>query len=505
MSLLEWSGRRAEDPDGRNALARLREGESDAEVARTTGLPRATVAGIRSYYDLITPAARVCDGTACHFAGAARLASELGAHGPVEGVRCLGHCYAAPAFQSGERAFAKPASESLEAWIAGWGEGPEPRDRPSPIPRHSLAASPVVLRNLVPAARAAGLGEYDLPPGPEILAAIDAAGLRGRGGAAFPTAAKWRAARDVEAPERFVVANGDEGDPGSFVDRLLLEEDPHAVLAGMLACARVIGARRGFIYIRGEYPRARTVVEAAIGAARTAGHLGGRFDVTVVAGAGAYVCGEETALLRSIEGLRGESRPKPPYPTERGLHGRPTVVQNVETLAVVPWIARTGRAGGTKAACLSGAVARPGVVEVPLGTPLRRVLEEGGGGPPPGRPWRMALVGGPMGRVLPERLFDTPLSFEDLPGMGHAGIVVLDESASPRALAEHLFAFVAAESCGACTPCRVGTAQLRRMADRARLERLLDTLEMGSLCGFGQGVPRPIRDLLAHCGDRVFE
>jgi NADH:ubiquinone oxidoreductase subunit F (NADH-binding) len=446
----------------------------------------------------------VCDGTACHFQGAPRLAAALGAHGPVAGVRCLGHCYAAPAFQSGERAFAKPAAEPLDAWIAVCGGRPEPEPRPSPIPRRSLAPSPVVLRNLVPGARPAGLEEFDLPPGHEILATIDATGLRGRGGAAFPTGAKWRAARDVDAPERFVVANGDEGDPGSFVDRLLLEEDPHAVLAGMLACARVIGARRGIVYIRGEYPRARTTVEAAIGEARAAGHLGGHFDVTVVAGAGAYVCGEETALLRSIEGLRGESRPKPPYPTERGLHGRPTVVQNVETLAVVPWIARTGRAGGTKAACLSGAVARPGVVEVPLGTPLRQVLEEGGGGPPPGRRWRMALVGGPMGRVLPERLFDTPLSYEDLSGMGHAGIVALDDSVSPRALAEHLFAFAAAESCGACTPCRAGTAQLRRMSERAGLERLLDTLEMGSLCGFGQGVPRPIRDLLAHCGDGLF-
>jgi NADH:ubiquinone oxidoreductase subunit F (NADH-binding) len=180
------------------------------------------------------------------------------------------------------------------------------------------------------------------------------------------------------------------------------------------------------------------------------------------------------------------------------------VVQNVETLAVVPWIARTGQAGGTKAVCVSGAVARPGVVEVALGTSLRRVLEEGAAGPLPGRPWRMALVGGPMGRLLPEPLFDTPLSYEGLPGMGHAGIVVLDASVRVRALAEHLFAFAAAESCGACTPCRVGTAQLRRMTDRARLERLLDTLQTGSLCGFGQGVPRPIRDLLTHYGDQVF-
>jgi NADH:ubiquinone oxidoreductase subunit F (NADH-binding) len=256
--------------------------------------------------------------------------------------------------------------------------------------------------------------------------------------------------------------------------------------------------------VRAEYPRAQAVVQQAIVEARAAGHLGHGFDVEVTSGAGAYVCGEETALLRSIEGLRGESQPKPPYPTQRGLFGRPTVVQNVETLAVVPWIARTRRAGGTKAFSLSGAIARPGVVEAPLGTPLRRVLEEAGGGPPPGRRWRMALIGGPMGCVLPEARFDAALSYEALPGLGHGGIVLLDRTVTPRALAEHLFAFAAAESCGACTPCRVGSARLAAMPDRERLERLLETMEMGSLCGFGLGVPRPIRDLLEHFGDEVF-
>ena len=504
MGLLEWARRRARASGEGSAVDRLLAGESDEAVALATGLPRATVAGIRSFYDQLAPLPRVCDGTACHFGGAARLADALDAQAPTGRVRCLGHCYAAPSFLSGERVFARPVGETPESWISGWGEGPAPQEDLSPIPRLSLATPAIVLRNLVPGTRRAGLGEYHLPAAAEILAAIEAASLRGRGGAAFPTAAKWRAARDQPGPERFVVANGDEGDPGSFVDRLLLEEDPHAVLAGMLACARVIDARRGFLYIRGEYPHARAMAEEAVREARAAGHLGAHFDVTVVPGAGAYVCGEETGLLRSIEGLRGEAQPKPPYPTERGLYGRPTVVQNVETLAVVPWIARTRRPGGTKAVCLSGAIARPGVVEVSLGTPLRRVLDEAGGGPPAGRRWRMALVGGPMGRVLPESLFDTRLSYETLPGMGHAGVVLLDDTVSARALAEHLFAFAAAESCGACAPCRIGTAQLRRMPDRERLERLLGTLELGSLCGFGQGVPRPIRDLIEHFGDQVF-
>lgn len=502
MHLIEWARRHAGERPAPNALARLLAGGSDGEVAHATGLPLAAVAGVRSYYDLVAPGPRVCDGTACHFAGAGALAERLSAAGAIARVRCLGHCHAAPAFLSGSRVFARPAGETLERWLADWGEA-EPHEDLTATPRLSLADPPVVLRNLLPGARRAGLGEYRLPEAGEILAAIETAGLRGRGGAAFPTAAKWRAARDARAPERYVVANGDEGDPGSFVDRLLLEEDPHAVLSGMLACARVIGAARGFVYVRGEYPRAREILRAAIDEARAAGHLGRGFDVEVVSGAGAYVCGEETALLASLEGLRGEARPKPPYPTERGLHGRPTVVQNVETLAAVPWIARNARGGGTKAFSLSGAIARPGVVEAPLGTPLRRLLTGAGGGAPSGRRWRMALVGGPMGRVLPEAGFDAPLSYDGLPGLGHGGIVVLDESVTPRALAEHLFAFAAAESCGSCTPCRAGTARLHAIRERAGLERLLETLEMGSLCGFGQGVPRPIRDLLEHFGDEV--
>jgi NADH:ubiquinone oxidoreductase subunit F (NADH-binding) len=504
MILHEWARRRAQAGNDRSALARLIAGESDPEVARATGLPLASVAGVRSYYDLLEPGPQVCDGTACHFAGGGSLAAALGLRGPASAVRCLGHCYAAPTFMSGGRVFARPAAQPLDAWIAGWGEGSEPHEDLAAPPRASLADPAIVLRNLLPGTRPAGLGEYALPGGPEILAAIAATGLRGRGGAAFPTAAKWQAARDTEAPERFVVANGDEGDPGSYVDRLLLEEDPHAVLAGMVACARVIGAARGFVYVRAEYPRAQARVREAIAEARAAGHLGRGFEVEVTSGAGAYVCGEETALLRSIEGLRGESQLKPPYPAQRGLFGRPTVVQNVETLAVVPWIARTRRATGTKAFCLSGAIERPGVVEAPLGTPLRHLLDQAGGGPGRGRHWRMALVGGPMGCVLPAARFDTALSYDALPGLGHGGIVLLDQAVTPRDLAQHLFAFAAAESCGACTPCRVGTARLAAMSDRTSLERLLETMAIGSLCGFGQGVPRPIRDLLEHFGDEVF-
>jgi NADH:ubiquinone oxidoreductase subunit F (NADH-binding) len=367
-----------------------------------------------------------------------------------------------------------------------------------------LTPEPVILRHLVDGAAPDPDTEYRGLPDPQtILEAVVESGLRGRGGAAFPTGAKWRTARDTPAFDRYVVANGDEGDPGSFVDRLLLEEDPHAVLAGMLACARAIGARRGVVFIRREYGQAQAVMRQAIQWAEGAGYLRD-FQVRVVSGAGSYVAGEETALLRAIEGLRAEPTPKPPYPAVRGLEGLPTVVQNVETLAAVPWVVERKRRADTKVVCVTGAVSRPGAVEIALGTPLSDVLQRGCGGAAGGRTWKMALVGGPMGRVLPVSAFGTPLSFEALPGMGHAGVHVLDDRVSARALARHLFEFAAAESCGNCAPCRIGTAQLSSRQDRLQLERLLTTLELGSLCGFGQGVPRPIRDLLREFPEEMF-
>jgi formate dehydrogenase iron-sulfur subunit len=501
--LLEWARRHEPRDADELAPSNLHAGRGDGVIARDRGMPRAARAGIRSFYDQLGHESSVCDGTSCHFAGGDALAERLRGLAPIDEVRCLGHCYAAPSFRSGDRVYAKPSHMDVEAWLAHWGEGPDPVEDILPIPRHSLTTHPVVLRNLLIGTRPAGASEYDLPDGAAILAAVDAAKLNGRGGADYPTAAKWRAARDTPAPDRFVVANGDEGDPGSFVDRLLLEDDPHVVLAGMVACARVIGARRGIVYIRAEYPHARETTRRAIVEARRGGWFGPDFDVEVVSGAGSYVCGEETALLRSIEGLRGEHSPKPPYPAQSGLFGLPTVVQNVETLSAVPWIVRTGRSAGTKVVCVAGAVRSPGAVEVDLGTSLLRVLEQGAGGAPEGRRWRMALIGGPMGRVLPAASFDTPLSYKTLPGMGHAGVVVLDDTVTPRALAEHLFAFARAESCGNCAPCRIGTARLAEVRGRSTLERLLETMRMGSLCAFGQQVPTPIRDLLTHFGDEV--
>lgn len=417
-----------------------------------------------SYFSLHerNPAGWRCVGTACTFEGGG---------GSGEPIYCRGRCYAPHG-------------------AGGW-----------EVPRLNLAARPVVLRHLLGDDRSAD--DYALPDGDTVLDAVQRSGLRGRGGAAYPTAAKWRAARDTPADQRYVVANGDEGDPGSFVDRLLLEDTPHAVLAGMVACARAIGATVGYVLVRGEYPRAVDRLRHALDQATRLGWLGD-LEVHVVVGRGSYVCGEETALIRAIEGCRAEPRAKPPFPAQSGLWGKPTVVQNIETLSIVPWIVQNRAPAAQKGVCVSGAVARPGLVEIELGTPLRRVLDEGAGGPAQGRRWKMALVGGPMGRVLPERLFDTPLDLDGLPGMGHAGVVVIDDTVSARTLAEHLFGFARDESCGNCTPCREGTAVLAQAGDRVALERLLDVLETGSLCGFGKSVPKPVRDLLQHFPEEMF-
>ncbi len=446
-------------------LTQLR-ADSPETVSRERKLPLPVVRGVATFYEEIAgpKGDAVCIGTSCRFAGGA---PRIGART----IRCAGRCFAPPALLSEDD---DPAMHR--------------------VPRKSLVECPIVLGSVLGCEDG---DPFDLPDGATILERVIGSGLRGRGGAAFPTGLKWDAARRTSAPDRVVVANGDEGDPGAFVDRLLLEESPHTVLAGMLACARAIGAKTGIVFVRGEYPAAARAMESAIETARH--RMGGELEVRVVRGAGSYLAGEETALLRAIEGLRAEPSPKPPYPAERGLFGLPTVVQNVETLASVPYVARHGVRGDTKVVSLAGAVAWRGAIEVRFGTPLSEILS-----PLPGRPWKMALVGGPLGRVLPASELDVPLSYDALPGLGHAGVVVFDQNVSVRALAEHLFEFAAAESCGTCTPCRAGTPRLSQMRDAASLMRLLDTLEMGSLCGFGQAVPRPLRDLIAHYPEEIF-
>lgn len=466
--LAERMRRLAEVDDGRSVLDDLVAGLKPAEIATRRGAPLATVQGVRSFYELLDRggAMRHCSGTACWSARGEQLPNT------VESVRCLGRCYEAPACTTDDIDHAE-----------------------HPIPVRSLVDGAGVLQYVLrPPSDFAEL--YAAPGAAEILDRVERSGLMGRGGAAYPTGAKWRIAAAQPAGTKFVVVNGDEGDPGSFVDRLLLERSPHAVLAGANACARAIGASEIIVFVRGEYPLAAQRVRFAAAEATARGLLDA--PVTVRMGAGSYVVGEETALLRAIEGLRGEPSPKPPYPAQAGLFGRPTVVQNVETLVNVPGVLRTGRKPDTKAFSISGAVVRPGAVDAPFGISLSRLLHEGAGGALPGRPWKMALIGGPMGMVVPATPLDLALDYATAPGMGHGGIVMLDTTVSPRDLALHLFEFAAGESCGSCTPCRAGTARLQDCSSEAALSRLLDTIQMGSLCGFGQGVPRPIRDLLRH-------
>jgi len=471
----------------------------------------------RSFFsDFSAPAdaVRVCRGLSCALASAG--APESSAGRPERDVHCLGYCHRSPTrlapdgtIQAGEAPPEEVRCQARRAVVT---------ERLGQGDRATLAE-----------ARAAGV--YDalataLERGPTwILDELEASGERGRGGAGFPTGRKWRLCAESAAPERVVVANGDEGDPGSFVDRLLMERDPHAVLEGMALCAHAIGASRGVAYVRSEYPEARSRLERAVTDARAEGLLGTDvlgsgfdFEVEIASGMGSYVCGEETALLESLEGRRGEVRVRPPYPVEAGLDGRPTVVNNVETLVNVPWILREGAEAyrglgtaitpGTKALCLNAGLARPGVVEVEYGIPLREVIEGWGGGGRDGASLAGVVLGGPMGSILLPNDWDVPLDPVELRSrgiqLGHGGIIALPEGVDWSALLEHWLDFMARESCGKCVPCRLGSKQALALAREGggagdALRELLHLMRDTSLCGFGQQIPVTSEQLL----DRV--
>jgi len=354
------------------------------------------------------------------------------------------------------------------------------------------------------------------------LAAVTASGLRGRGGAGFPAGIKWRTVHDTSADIKYVVCNADEGDSGTFADRMLMEGDPFALLEGMAVCALAVGARKGFIYIRSEYPRAITVLEGALIVARDQGLLTD-CDIELRIGAGAYVCGEETALLESLEGKRGQVRAKPPLPAHRGLFGKPTVVNNVLTLATVPAILTrgaeayaalgSGKSRGTIPIQLAGNIRHGGLFEVPFGISLRELIDEVGAGTASGRPVRAVQVGGPLGAYFPRDFFDTAFDYEAFTAreglVGHGGIVVFDDSVDMSRQARFAMEFCAAESCGKCTPCRVGSVRGMEVIDKilsgrevdenlVLLEDLCNTLRLGSLCALGGFVPFPVLSALRH-------
>jgi NADH:ubiquinone oxidoreductase subunit F (NADH-binding)/(2Fe-2S) ferredoxin len=376
-----------------------------------------------------------------------------------------------------------------------------------------------------------------------VTAEVKRSGLRGRGGAGYPTGLKWETVAKWVSDQKYVICNADEGDPGAFMDRSVLEGDPHRVLEGMAIAGYAVGARKGFVYVRAEYHLAIKRLEMAIKAARREGLLGREifrtsfsFDVEIRIGAGAFVCGEETALIASIEGRRGQPRPRPPYPAESGLWGKPTLINNVETLAnIAPillkggdWFAKIGtpKSTGTKVFALAGKIHNTGLIEVPMGITLREIIFDIGGGIPNGRRFKAVQTGGPSGGCIPEAYLDTPVDYESLQSlgsiMGSGGFIVMDDTSCMVDVARFFMEFCMDESCGKCVPCRVGTKHMHDLLDKicagnatpgdlALLEELAPMVKATSLCGLGMTAPNPLLSTLryfrdeytAHIRDRV--
>lgn len=476
-------------------------------------------ADVASFYHLqgVDLSTALCQGTACFAARHLNPSRWQGAADRSPRVYCLGKCYAAPA-------------------------AAEDASRPRVEIRSRL---PVVLERIVEGGartleqyRAQGgwqALEQATRLGPELIVAeIEASGLRGRGGAGFSTGAKWRAVAAQVSPDKCVVANFDEGDPGAYSDRLIAEEDPFSLIEGMTIAAHAVGASRGWIYARCEYPHAVESLRSALVEARGAGLLGSEppskqgFDIELVVGRGSYECGEETSLLNSIEGNRPVARVRPPYVAEHGLWGRPTVVNNVETLACVPWILRNGAnqfsslgspgSRGTKVVSLNSLFRRPGLYEVEFGVALREIVEDFGGGLRSGK-LRALMIGGPLAGVVPPSALDTPFGFEELraigAAVGHGGIVAIDEHTSIAELIWHVAAFAAYESCGKCTPCRLGAPRIEAIFrqvcgggaakdhERAEWRDIAAALKLTSLCGLGTGLAEFTESLTRHFPSEV--
>lgn len=476
---------------------------------------------VESFYHLAgcPLSGKACNGTACFVARHLNPQRWAEAEQQPSRIYCLGQCFAAPA-------------------VAG------PQARPQ-VEVHARKA--IVLERLANGG-ARTLSEYTakggyralekalaLPPG-QIVQAIETSALRGRGGAAFPIGRKWRAVRAQGNTPKFVIANADEGDAGAYIDRFLMEDDPFALLEGMTLAAYAVGARRGWIYLRAEYPTVRPVLEAAIGEARAGGLLGERilgrdfsFDLDVFVGRGSYLCGEETALIRSLEGHRPEVMARPPYPTEHGLFRKPTLVHNVETLVNVPWIVEHGgeayrslgfsNSRGTKVLSLNSLFQAPGLYEVEPGVTVRHIVEELGGGLRDGHRLRGVLIGGPLAGIIPPHLLDTPLGFEELQAigasLGHGGVVAFDEHTPIAALMHHVFSFGAFESCGKCTPCRLGSRRMESVFadivkegaadywDEVDCEQILAALKQTSLCGHGIGLGEFAESVVRYYGKEL--
>jgi len=518
-------------------------------VADALHVNDARVYGVASFYSMLSlqPRAgnvfRICDGPVCMLQGAESLRASLepaagGGEWAVERCSCLGLCDRAPAALRGEEPCGPVPPDGAGAVLNGAPCGRMP-SYTDPLPsevRVTMArigrVDPDSLDNALEAGAYQALGAALGGSPAAVLDAVDRSGLRGCGGAGFPTGRKWRMVAQAGGPEKFIVCNADESEPGTFKDRVLMEGDPHLLMEGMALAAYAVGAGQGIIYIRGEYEWVARRLERAIAQAEERGWLGDNirgggfsFRVHLHRGAGAYICGEETALLESLEGRRGQPRLRPPYPTAHGYHGRPTLINNVETLCLVPpivvrgpdWFRSLGTAEspGTKVFTVTGCVNRPGAFEAPLGITLRQVIEQFGDGMGGGSRFKAALTGGAAGTIVPASMLDVSLDFGSARrgiSLGSGAMLILDESVSVPALLTWLLHFFEVESCGKCTPCREGTREARlacaRIAagqggtgDLAELKRLARLLDLTSLCGLGRSVAWPVESALRHFGD----
>ncbi|HUR71904.1 MAG TPA: NAD(P)H-dependent oxidoreductase subunit E [Candidatus Limnocylindrales bacterium] len=514
-------------------------------VSRALGVPLADVCGVIDFYELFNrqpvgrTIVRVCSAPVCALAGAEAVIEALCRHlqtepgdmssdgaFTVEHAPCLGLCDHAPAVLIGEKAIgaANPAqAEAICTQTAGKALSIVDGDIRM-LTSNCGAGRPTSWADYTTRGGYAGLKKALSTTPQATLAEVKSAGLVGRGGAAFPTGVKWEDAANAPDGPKYIVCNADESEPGTFKDRILMEEDPHRIIEGMIIAAYAVGASQGYLYVRGEYPRAFRIMSDALAEARQAGaigvsifHTGFNFDIEMRLGAGAYICGEETALLESIEGKRGLPRIKPPFPTTHGLFGKPTVINNVETFCNVPLIVASGaaeyrrigteRSPGPKLFCVSGQVQRPGLYEVPFGVTLRHLLFDLAGGLDPGRKLQAVLMGGAAGAFAIEKDLDVILSFENLSAaglpLGSGAVMVFDDSADLRDALKRLAHFFADESCGKCYPCQLGTrrqyeilernaAALPLTGDRERLLDIGHTMIDASLCGLGQTAPTAI-------------
>ncbi len=527
-------------------------------IASALNLSEAHVLGVATFYAMLSVderpqrVARVCHGPVCALLGspAVRQAMTQAAEGTawtVADCSCLGLCDRAPAALVGQQPCGPLRAGQAAAYLDGSTVGDIPSyDVPRPgeirIAMQRFEALADADRAAVPDGAYDALREALRQPPDHVLQAIEASGLRGRGGAGFPTGRKWRQVAQQPAvaqpprpgvpgqpPAKYVVCNADESEPATFKDRVLLEGDPHLLLEGMALAAYAVGATQGIVYVRGEFAQAAQILERAVAAARRQGWLGEHvagtafsFDVQVHCGAGAYICGEETALIESLEGRRGEPRLRPPYPTTGGLFGRPTVVNNVETLCHVPAIVRHGAAWyrqwgtehspGTKVFCVTGHVQQPGAFEAPLGITLRDAIDRFAGGMRSGSRFKMALTGGAAGTLVGHESLDVPLDFASMQrgvALGGGGMLVLDESVPVLDLLENVLQFFADESCGKCTPCREGIPVLQDLLVQLRhrpgdgellaaLQKQAAFVGRTSLCGLGQSVSWPLNSAIAN-------